>query len=470
MIKLPEKKDNSQISPSSFRDPSGFVFFEDNLLYRQVNINYKKNYDLLMNSGLYKSLVDSRLMLSHKEVDVNYAKTKNAYKVIKPELISFVSYPYEWSFGQLKDATLLTLKVQKIALDFGMTLKDCSAYNIQFRKGKPILIDTLSFEEYKEDIPWVAPYRQFCRHFLAPLSLMAYKDIRLNKLLQIYIDGVPLDLASTLLPKHTYLKSNIFYHVHINAKVQRHLTDTKLGSKQQKMKKKDILTLVDKLESAIMKMEWKPKGTEWAQYYDDPNSTNYPQKAFEHKKKLVNEFLDKINPKNVVDMGANIGVFSRIASDKGIFTISADTDPAAVQKNYLKSVENNETNILPLLIDLTNPSPDMGWHNHERKSFLKRMPKDTVMALALIHHLAISNNLPFEKIAEFFSKICSSLIIEFIPKSDSNVERLLSRREDIFPDYTQQNFEEEFNEFFNILDSKKIEDSERTLYLMKKKT
>ncbi len=459
---------DSKIIPSSFRDPSGFIFFQADSFYRQINKSYKENYDFLMNSGLYKHLVDSGLMISHKEVDIGYAKTKDAYKIIKPEVIPFISYPYEWCFGQLNDAALATLKIQKKALDFGMTLKDCSAYNIQFMKGKPILIDTLSFEKFDENKPWVAQYRQFCRHFLASLALMIYNDIRLNRLLQIYIDGIPLDLASNLLPKRTYLKSSIFYHIHINSKVQRYLVDTKVGTKQQKMSKKDILKLIGKLESYIMKMEWKPKRTEWAEYYDDPNSANYSTKSSEHKKQLVGEFLDRLNPTNVVDLGSNIGIFSRIASDKGMPTISADVDPAAVQKNYLKSVKNNETNILPLLVDLTSPSPDIGWHNKERDSFFKRMPRDTVMALALIHHLAISNNLPLEKIAEFFNEICKCLIIEFVPKNDSNLQRILSRREDIFTDYTQQNFEEIFCRYFKILDSKKIKSSERTLYLMRK--
>ena len=455
---------NSKL-PSSFRDPSGFLFFRDNCIYRQVNITYKENYDYLINSGLYKALVDAELLIPHDEVDINNAISDKAYKVIKPELISFISYPYEWCFSQLKDAALTTLKIQKKSLDFGMSLKDCSAYNIQFRKGKPIFIDTLSFEKYREGQPWVA-YRQFCQHFLAPLALMNYRDIRLNQLLRVYIDGVPLDLTSLLLPFRTRFVFSLLSHIHLHARSQKYFADKTVDTSGRKIGHRSFLGLIDSLEHAVNKLKWKPQGTEWADYYED---TNYSSDALQHKKQLVAELLDKINPKDVWDLGANIGLFSRIASDEGIQTISFDIDPVAVEKNYLRCVRDGETNILPLLLDLTNPSSNIGWQNQERMSFLERGPTDTALALALIHHLAISNNLPFYKIADFFSNICHSLIIEFVPKSDSQVQRFLATREDIFSDYTQEIFENEFRKYFTIQDSVVIRDSERTLYLMKRR-
>lgn len=456
----------NSIIPSSFRDPSGFVFYQNNILYRQINKIYKEDYDFLMSSGLYKTLIDSDLIVSHEEVNSTYAKSDKAYKVIKPEAIPFISYPYEWSFSQLKDAALTTLTIQKKSLSFGMTLRDCSAYNIQFKNSKPIFLDTLSFEKYAEGKSWVAPYRQFCRHFLAPLSLMSYTNITLNKLSQIYIDGIPIDLASALLPFSTYFNHNLFYHIHVNAKLQRYFTDKSIDTEKYKMSKKALIKLIDKLESSIKKMKWDPKGTIWSDYYEDPNYANYSSSSFDHKKQIVARFLKKINPTMVLDLGANTGVFSSISSDLGILTIAADSDPAAVEKNYLECVKKEKNNLLPLLIDITNPSPNIGWENKERMSFLERGQIDTVMVLALIHHLAISNNLPFDKIAAFFSELCDSLIIEFVPKSDSNVQRLLSRREDIFPDYNQQVFEKIFKKYFSIMDSQKIRDSERTLYLM----
>jgi ribosomal protein L11 methylase PrmA len=212
-------------------------------------------------------------------------------------------------------------------------------------------------------------------------------------------------------------------------------------------------------------LDWQAGGTEWASYYEN---TNYSVQAHEQKKAVVAAFLDQIKPGAVLDLGANTGMFSRLASERGILTLSCDIDPAAVEQNYLNSVKNGETCLLPLLLDLTNPSPGIGWENQERSPIFERAPVDTAMALALIHHLAISNNLPLSKIAHFFSQICRSLIIEFVPKQDTQVQRLLSTREDIFPDYTQAAFEQAFRKYFTLPQVAKLEGSERTLYLMQK--
>jgi len=459
------KLKTKQDIPSSFRDPSGFLFYRNGSIYRQVNISYKENYDHLMNSGLYETLVSAELLIPHEEVDIEGAKPDKAYKIIKPELIPFISYPYEWSFSQLKDGTLTTLEIQKKSLDFGISLKDCSAYNIQFRKGKPILIDTLSFEKYREGHPWVA-YRQFCQHFLAPLVLMSYRDIRLNQLFRLYIDGIPLDLASSLLPFRTLFRFSLLSHIHLHAKSQNHFADKTVNTRGREVTRLSFLGLIDNLESTIKKMKWHDQSSEWTNYYED---TNYSPEALQQKRQIVAEFLNTINPRSVWDLGANVGMFSRIVSDKGIQTISFDIDSGAVEKNYLKCLKNGEANVLPLLLDLTNPSPGIGWENQERISLVDRGPTDTVFALALIHHLAISNNLPLKKIADFFKKICNWLVIEFVPKSDSQVQRLLSTREDIFVDYTQRVFESEFRKYYKIENSVKIKESERILYLMKRK-
>ena len=419
-----------------------------------------------MNSGLYQALIDAQLLIPHQEVDIKGTRPDKAYKIIKPEKIPFISYPYEWSFSQLKNAALTTLHIQKKALDFGMSLKDCSAYNIQFRKCRPVLIDSLSFEKYPEGEPWVA-YRQFCQHFLAPLALMSYKDIRMNQLFRIYIDGIPLDLASSLLSLRTYFRFSLLSHIHLHAKTQKYYADKTVNTKRRKITKLSFQGLIDNLESSLKKLNWQPRHTEWAHYYED---TNYSSDALEHKKEVVAKFMEAISPESVWDLGANVGMFSRIANDKGVQTISFDVDPAAVERNYLECIEKDEKHILPLLIDLTNPSPKTGWENEERMSIFERGPADMVFALALIHHLAISNNLPLGRIAGFLNRICKSLIIEFVPKTDSQVQRLLATREDIFPDYQQEFFENEFKRYFSVQSSVKIRNSDRTLYLLNRKS
>jgi hypothetical protein len=453
------------VIPSSFRDPSGFVFWQDGSVYRQINTIYKDDHDLLMESGLHKALVEKGLIIPHEEVALRSVAPQLAYKVIRPEQIPFVSYPYEWSFSQLKDAALTTLDVQKKALEFGMSLKDCSVYNVQFNKGKPVFIDTLSFERYREGSPWVA-YRQFCQHFLAPLALISHRDVRLGQLFRSHLDGIPLTLASKLLPRRTRFSFSLLSHIHLHARTQTRYADKRIDTRRPKLSRLGFIGIINSLESGVKGLKWNPGGTEWGDYYQD---TNYSPQSFQHKKQVVAEFLEAINPSSVWDLGANTGIFSRIASDKGIRTISFDIDPAAVEKNYLECRRRNETSILPLLSDLTNPSPGIGWQNEERMSLAGRGPADAALALALIHHLAISNNTPFAKIAEFFARICDSLIVEFVPKSDSQVQRLLATREDIFVNYTQQAFESEFARLFVLERSQSITGSERILYLMRRR-
>jgi len=448
---------------ASFRDPAGFLFYREGELFRQVNRSYQEDYDLLISSELYDALTGPSLLIPHQEVQATPSQPDCAYKIIKPSLIPFISYPYEWSFSQLKDAALATLAIQKKALQFGMSLKDCSAYNIQFIGSSPVFIDTLSFERYREGEPWVA-YRQFCQHFLAPLALMSCRDIRLNQLLRVYIDGIPLDLAAVLLPVKTRFSFSLLSHIHLHARSQKRHAGEAVKRSGNKVSKMAFRGIVDSLESLIRKLRWKPGGTEWADYYE---ATNYSVEAQAEKQRLVSEYLACVQPKMVWDLGANTGVFSRLATGVGALTVAYDVDPAAVEKNYLKAREEDESALLPLVLDLTNPSPGLGWENRERMSLIERGPADLVLALALVHHLAISNNLPFFKIVNFFRKICRDLIIEFIPKEDSQVQRLLASREDIFPDYNRECFEKAFVEYFIIERSEKISDSERTLYLMR---
>jgi len=462
------KTGNNSVQVSgSFRDPSGFLFWQDKILYRQINQCYSSQYDHLMKSGLYKELIKENLLIPHQEHNGDYIhSSKELYKVIQPEIVPFISYPYEWSFSMLQDAALLTLEIQKRALAKGMSLKDCSAYNIQFHNGKPIFIDTLSFDFYNEGLPWVA-YRQFCQHFLAPLALMSFTDIRLNQFFKLYIDGIPLDLASSLLPYKTHLRFGLLAHIHLHAKSQAHFADKnkKLDSKK-KISNHAMHGLIDSLEVSVKNLKWNPHGTEWSGYYDD---TNYSEKAFQHKKQLISDYLTEIKPDKVWDLGANTGVFSHLAGDQGIQTVAFDIDPAAVEKFYLYCRKRKIEKVLPLLLDLTNPSPSLGWAHMERMALAERGPVEMVFALALIHHLAIGNNVPLKDIAGFLATLCHNLVIEFIPKHDSQVQRLLVTREDIFTTYSQNDFEQEFCRYFVISKKVDIDDSVRTLYLMKKK-
>lgn len=449
----------------SFRDPSGFVFLKDGQIYRQINRSYQEDYDHLISSGLFKRLVEDGLLCSHNELSEVMYPCNQAYKVIKPEIIPFISYPHEWCFSQIKDAALATLKIQQVALNYNMILKDASAYNIQFKDGHPILIDTLSFEKYLEGSPWKA-YKQFCQHFIAPLSLMAYRDVRLNQLQRAYIDGIPLDLTSSLLPIWTYLRFQILSNIHIHARLQKSYSNKNLKSQKIFISRDKLIALVNVLKSAVTKIKMNHYKTEWWTYYND---TSYSKEAFNQKQGLIDRFIKDIRPAMVWDLGANTGLFSKIVSKNGVDTLSIDFDHDVVEANYLNCKQNNEKHILPLVLDLANPTSRFGWSNEERMSIIDRAPVDLILALALVHHLRVTNNTPLDHIAHFFSKICKWLIIEFVPKTDPKFQTLIKNKDDIYYDYYKMDFEMIFKEHFEIINSIQVIDSERFLYLMKVK-
>jgi hypothetical protein len=455
-----------QAIDSSFRDPSGYIFIKDNKFYRAVNNSYKENFDFFNSSGLYKKLLDKRQILSFNEVPQTIKNSnEDIYKVIYPEQLRNVSYPYEWCFSQLKDAALLTLDIQEESLKYEMSLKDASAYNIQFHNGLPVMIDTLSFEKYKEGEPWIA-YKQFCQHFLAPILLSTYVDIKSIKLLQLFIDGISLDYVVKQLPFRSLFRPSVFMHIYLHAKAQNRNSDkTKLNNKN--ISKVAILGLIGSLRSLISSLNWSPVGTEWGEYYSD---TNYSEISMGKKHQIIGEIIDDLNPRVLWDIGGNNGEFTRLASNKGINSIVFDIDYAAIEKSYRRTIEDKEKNIASFIMDFTNPSPGLGWSNKERLSIFDRSNPDMVFGLALIHHLCISNNLPLSFVAIFFSRLTSKyLVIEFVPKSDSQVKRLLETREDIFAKYDQNNFESNFLEFFTIIKTVQVESSDRVIYLMEKK-
>ncbi len=258
------------LSSVSFRDPAGFVYCQQGDLRRQVNLVYREHYDRLMAGGLYEELVGSGLLVQHEELEAPGWEPELAYKVIRPETIPFLSYPYEWSFRQYRDAALVALEIQRRALLRGMTLKDCSVYNLQFHRGRPIFIDTLSFETYREGSPWMG-YRQFCEHFLAPLALMSLVDHRLSQLCRASLEGVALDLAVRLLPRRSWLRPGLVMHLHLHERLQRAHADELMPPSQDRvrMSKRALLGLVDSLEATVRGLRWKPRDSAWASYYQD---------------------------------------------------------------------------------------------------------------------------------------------------------------------------------------------------------
>jgi len=449
-------KRNREIS--SFRDPAGHIYYENNKVIRQINTEYFRQYDHLMTSGLYDELVKKGYLIPHQEV-----KREKDYILLEVTKIPFISYPYEWCYDELKDAAILTLKIQEIALKYNMVLKDASAYNVQFLNGKAIFIDTLSFDFYEEGMPWGA-YGQFVRHFMAPILLNTYVDERCSQLLKSYIDGFPLDLASNMLKNRGgfVAKMHIKWH---NKSIDKNNNQTK-EVKQMTISKTSILNMNSMMIRQIEKLKRKDHETEWDNYYQ---VTNYDETSDDCKIKLVKEYLSNISFKKesvLFDLGANDGKYSRIAEEYCPSVVAFDIDNNCVNRNYLLGKKNDQTKILPLILDLNNPSCAIGFGCAERKSINERGPVTCLMALALIHHIVISNNVPFDSAASWLSRLSQYLIIEFVPKTDSQVEKLLRTRRDIFANYNQETFEKSFSKYYKILKKAPIKNSKRILYLM----
>ena len=450
--------------PGSFRDPAGFVFKRDGTFYRQVNRSYEGTFDALMTSGLYGKLAEQGLLIGHEHADLGLAPEPDALAVIKPEQLGFVSYPFEWSFSQLKASALATLRVQRLALGHGLSLKDASAYNMQLHDGRPTLIDTLSFEPYEAGLPWVG-YRQFCQHFLAPLALMAYRDVRLGRLLQSHLDGLSLDLAAGLLPWRTRLRPGLLMHLHLHSRAQARHADSPQDRESLKgrMSRRRLDAVLESLESTIRKLTWHPGDTPWASYGDQ---SSYSDAGQADKERLVAAYLAQVDAESVWDLGGNVGIFSRIAAARDVPVVSIDSDAGAIDLNYRRMAERGARHLYPIVADLTSPSPALGWDNREVRSLTERGPAGLVMGLALIHHLAIGNNTRFERLAEFFASLGRSLLIEFVPPDDPMVLRLLAMRNHTFPWYTQGDFEAAFGRYFRVRKTDPIADSKRRLYLM----
>jgi ribosomal protein L11 methylase PrmA len=451
----------------SFRDPSGFVFAAGGTLYRQVDRSFSDEYDACVSSGLYDELIARDLLVAHRDVGVGFAATPDAHTVIEPARVPFVSYPYEWSFGQLRDAALLTLEIQERALDRGFVLRDASAYNVQLVDGRPLFIDTLSFERYRDGAPWAA-YKQFCEHFLLPLALISACDVRCGRLQREWLDGIPLDLGSALLPRRSWLRPGILLHVHLHARAMRRYASASVAevARGRRVSRQAMLRLAGSLRDAVRGLDWRPAGTVWADYASDHS---YSDEAMNAKRRLVRECVAAVAPSTVWDLGGNTGTFSRVAREIAGFVVCFDADPAAVELNYREVRARKETGLLPLQMDLMNPSPAHGWAHEERLSLESRGPVDLVMALALVHHLAIANNVPLPALADWLARLGRSLVIEFVPKSDSQVERLLTNRTDIFPQYTAEGFERAFEPGWRIEAKHRIDDSQRALYLMRRR-
>lgn len=451
----------SSFTTQSYRDRDGFIVVENNIARRYVQQSYASHYDQLMLSGLYTHLVEKKLLIPHVEISV--IGNSEFYKIIEPEFIAFISYPYEWTFDQWKEVALKTLEINSVAMRYGMILKDASPFNFTWHKGKCVFIDTLSFEKYQTGAAWTA-YRQFCESILGPIALISYYGATWASLFQSSINGWNLPFISKALPTKTWLNKCLFLHIHLHSKTNSNQT---AGHLKINMDAEKLLALWKMLVKGIEKLNDHSISKNWSNYYEE---TILSQDYIQEKTKVLNTWLNTVAGGKLIDLGANTGKFSFLASPYFEQVIAVESDIDCLKLIQKQINDNSISNIVSVWADLTQPSAGLGWNNEERTNLITRLHSDCLFALALIHHLCIAKNIRLEMIAGLFSSLTNKwAIVEFVPKEDPKVISMLENRKDVFDDYTQERFLQSFDNYFHLRASISLQHSLRKLYLWEKK-
>jgi ribosomal protein L11 methylase PrmA len=450
----------------SFRDPAGKIFYHSNKVYRLVSssgknrINFLLKHDLIRKSHQNNFLVKSKIIENNDILKLDLDKE---FLVIEHEKIPYISYPYEWSFSQLKTAALHHIDFHLFLLDNDATLIDASAYNIQFIGSNPIFIDLLSIKKYEEGEYWYG-HKQFCENFLNPLILSSKKGVQFNNWFKGNLEGIPTNELNNLLNFFDKFSYNIFINVYLLNKFDNKYKkqDKKIDINfKKKFPKQNFISLLNQLKNFIKKLKQKKITTVWENY-----SSNNTYKKSEEKEKatIVKSFIDKNILPHVIDLGCNDGFYSEIAMKNNTNYITGfDYDPISIDRAFIK-FGNKQKNFLPLIFDATNPSANIGWNEKERKSFNQRANFDGLLALAFEHHLTIAKNIPLDEAINWLISLAPKGLIEFVPKSDETIQKMLKFKGDIFPDYNEDNFKDIIEKKANIVSIKEITSSGRKIY------
>jgi ribosomal protein L11 methylase PrmA len=451
----------------SFRDPSGRVYLGNGTIYRTVAAAAAGQFAFVRDSGLLELLESSGRVVTTEEIDAKLLSGlgPETSQVLRHSQIPFISYPYEWPFLLLKRAALLHLDIQIEALQRGVTLSDASAYNVQFIGPNPIFIDILSFIRYREGELWKG-HRQFCEQFLNPLLLRTFFGVPHNSWYRGTLEGVEAQQLCDLLPWWRKLSFRTLAHVVLPARLNR-LAAHNTGSLAERARKATLprgsyLAMLHQLRTWISHLAPKKSPeTTWQNY---ANFHSYHGEQHEAKRRFVARFCASLRPQLLLDFGCNTGEYSDIALSAGARrVVGFDFDQGALDLACKRAVDRS-LDFLPLFQDGANPSPAQGWNMAERRDLGTRARADALIALALEHHLTIGRNIPLGDVVRWLIALAPRGIIEFVPKADPAIQRMLTLREDIFPDYSQASFEHALAGCAKIVTSETISDTGRVLY------
>lgn len=459
--------------PGSFRDRDSRVVIADGSIYRALSPEGAEDWEALSGSPLLDQLTASGQLIGTREVDPAVLGESpellptGVTRVLEHDRVPFISYPYEWTFSMLQDAAILQLELGSAAIDAGLTLKDATPYNVQFIGSKPTFIDVGSFEKITEGEPWIA-YRQFCMLYLYPLLFQAHKDLPFQPWLRGSIDGIqPIDAIKvfSLLDR---FRRGVFLHTSVHARLDRRANKSGPGSAEEnktrrQVKPKQLQAQLQSMQRLVSKLKWKTGETSWSGYRQ---SNTYSDDDDRRKQAFVAEVAAAESPALTWDMGCNDGAYSRIAAENSDRVVAFDFDHATVEALYRSLREEGNTKILPLVSNLADPSPALGWRGLERKTLADRGAPDLMLALALIHHVSISANIPVADFLQWARDLETTLVIEFPKRTDPMVRALLANKHDgANPDYEETNFERELERRFTVERREELPSGDRILFL-----
>lgn len=461
----PEANALPRLDPGSFRDPNNRVWTVGEEVYRGVSERALRDWRTLAAARFFqRAVADGRIVQTVEAVDTSVTETPGWAAVLKHERVPFISYPYEWSFGMLRDAALLQLDLLLAALDEGLILKDASAYNCQWRGAQPVFIDIPSFEIARAGEPW-AGYRQFCQMFLYPLMLQAYKDLAFQPWLRGSVDGVEPRQCRRVFGLRDWLRAGVLLHVVLQSRMQERYADTDRDVRRELRAAGFSAALirgnVQRLRSVVAGLAWTRAKTEWSDY---ALQNSYTAEDRARKEAFVRAAVVRQPWKRVWDLGCNTGTFSRIAAENAEYVVALDADPLAIDRLYRRLQAEGNRRILPLIFDVASPSPGLGWRGRERRPLEERGRPELVLSLALIHHVVISANIPLTEFIDWLASLDASIVIEFVARQDPMVQRLLRNKSDDYPDYDVKPFEDCFARAFTIEERAVLGSGSRILY------
>ena len=456
------------LDPGSFRDWDSRVFYEDGRVLRALSRTGFEDWEAVARSRFFAEAVATGRIVETREVDdfaLGDSPLAETAAVLEHERVPFVSYPYEWPFSMLKDAALLQLELLGRALAEDLTLKDASSYNVQWRGSQPLFIDVGSFERLPEGEPWQG-YRQFCMLFLNPLLLQAYKGVPFQPWLRGSLAGISPVEARRLMSARDLFRRGVLPHVVLHARLERKHAesgrDVKGELRKAGFRKELIAANVRRLEKLVRGLEWKAGRTEWSDY---GVTTSYVDEDARRKEDFVREVVHSRAWELVWDLGCNEARFSRVAAENAGYVVAVDADAAVVDRAYRELAAEGSTKVLSLVADVTDPSPGLGWGGRERLPLEERGRPQLTLCLAVLHHIAISGNVPVPEFLSWLARLGTALVIELPTRDDPRVAALLARkRPGAHPDYDREPFERALGERFDVERSLELAGATRILY------